>query len=126
DAETVEAGLRLDLREEAVDSRGVIVPGDPEGSELVRRIFANDESEVMPPVDLHKPLSDAEKQVLRKWIEQGAEYEPHWAYAPMRRPPPHDSITDLVDALVAARLAKEGVAPAPPADKVTLIRRLSF
>ena len=126
DAETVEAGLRLDLREEAVDNLRVIVPGDPEKSELVQRIFADDESEVMPPTDLHKPLSEAEKHVLRRWIEQGAEYEPHWAYAPMRRPPAYDAVTSLADSLVTARLAEEGVDPAPPAERITLIRRLSF
>jgi len=126
DAETVEAGLRLDLREEAVDNVGAIVPGEPDESELIRRIYSDSEFEIMPPAELHKPLTDAEKEVLRRWIEQGAEYEPHWAYVPMRRPADHESLTALVDSIVKARLAEEGVEPASTADRVTLIRRLSF
>lgn len=131
DAETLEGGLRLNIREEAVETSAAIVPGDAEASELVRRILSADADEVMPPPETHKPLTRAEKELLQTWIDQGAEYEPHWAYAPMRRPSqlPAAEISppsEMIDAIVAARLQEEGVEPAPVADKITLIRRLSF
>jgi len=93
DAETIEGGLRLDLRDHAVKESQAIVPGDSSASELVRRIFAADELEVMPPPELHKALTPSEKEILRRWIDEGAEYEPHWAYAPMRRPERVDTTT---------------------------------
>ncbi|KAA5547023.1 DUF1553 domain-containing protein [Roseiconus nitratireducens] len=131
DAETVEGGLRLDLRAQAVDETGVIVPGDAEASELVRRIDSGDQYEVMPPPETHKPLTDAEREVLRQWIQQGAEYEPHWAYSPMRVPDAlggegDENLTAVIDQLIADRLDAEGITPAEPADRITLIRRLSL
>jgi len=131
DAETIEGGLRLDLRDHAVKESQAIVPGDSSASELVRRIFAADELEVMPPPELHKALTPSEKEILRRWIDEGAEYEPHWAYAPMRRPERVDTTTidtasQVIDTIVAARLAAEAVKPASATDRVTLIRRLSF
>ena len=131
DAETVEGGLRLDLRDQAVEHTGAIVPGDADASELVRRIFSDDPYERMPPPETHKPLTESEKQVLRRWVDQGAEYEPHWAYTPMRRPDSvditkADDASTLIDAIIDARLAAESTDPAPAADRVTLIRRLSF
>src|SRR5688500_12725145 len=79
-----EAGLRLDRRESAIakleSEATAIVPGQPDKSELVRRIFSADEGEVMPPPEANKPLSAAQKETLRRWVAEGAEYAPHWAF----------------------------------------------
>ncbi len=128
DEETVQAGLRLDVRENAVDESGVIVPGDAANSELIQRILSDDPEQVMPPPIHHKPLSDAEKDVLRRWIDQGAKYEPHWAYIAPEWPEQfdrnHDSLTKVIDELVENRIRQEGVEPSELADPVTLVRRL--
>ncbi len=133
DAESVAADLRLDLAEAAVEN--VIVPGDASNSELVRRIFSTDEDEVMPPAELHKPLTDSQKELLKKWIDQGAEYSQHWAYVPLKRDRVLDTQTQKeakgwgvngIDRLVAQEHAKQRVSPAEPADPITLLRRLSF
>ena len=134
DAKTVEGDLRLDLRDEAIkpNKRGnvAITPGDPRKSELVKRIFATSEEDIMPPLELHKPLKGAERELLKQWVAQGAQYEPHWAYTPLKRPTPPavkgDWARNDIDKFVAARHAAEGVSPAAEADRVTLIRRLSF
>src|SRR5262245_31338141 len=76
--------FRLDVRESALEKKA-IVPGKPEESELVRRIFASDAEERMPPAEVHKTLTAAQKDTLKRWIAQGAEYEPHWAYIPVTR-----------------------------------------
>ncbi len=129
-AKDVKGDLRLDSRESATERVGAIVPGDPAASELVRRIFSTDVDVVMPPPETHKPLAPAERELLRRWIAEGAEYEPHWSFARLSRPTvPHASTTAAVGAIdefVAARLAEEGVEPASEADPITLIRRLSF
>jgi len=131
DAKTVEGDLRLDQRESATNSDGgAIVPGDADASELVRRIFSHEADEVMPPRAAHKPLTPAERETLRRWVAEGAEYEPHWAYTALRRPDfsggSEATGSAAIDAYVDARLNEEGVEPAPEADRITLIRRLSF
>src|SRR5205823_6111077 len=73
------AKLRLDVREVALD-RGAIVPGKPDESEIVKRINATDPDDHMPPPDSRKKLTEAQKELLKNWIAQGAEYQPHWAY----------------------------------------------
>src|SRR5438876_10589992 len=80
------AKLRLDVRESAV-KKEAIVPGKPGKSELVRRIFSAEESERMPPAATKNPLSETQKQVLKRWITEGAEYKPHWAFVPPRQSP---------------------------------------
>ena len=85
-AKEADGDLRLDSQESATRPDGPIVPGDPEASELVRRIFSTDVDEVMPPEETHKSLEESERELLRRWIAQGAKYEPHWAYAPLSRP----------------------------------------
>src|SRR5262245_24519321 len=79
---TQKAGLRLDVRERALAATesGVtpIVPGKPDESEIVRRVFATDESEIMPPPAAHKSLSAEQKEIIRQWVAQGAAYEKHW------------------------------------------------
>lgn len=127
-----EADLRLDVRSSAVDDCGVIVPGDPEGSELLRRLTTSDEFEKMPPEDSHKPaLSDSQIKLVRGWIEEGAEYQDHWAYRPLERPAVPASTDDswrrnAIDAFISQRYQVEGFEPSPEADRRTLIRRLTL
>jgi hypothetical protein len=121
------AKLRLDLRAEAV--KKAIVPGKPDDSELVRRIFAADDSEVMPPPATKNPLTDAQKLILRRWVAAGAEYQAHWAFvAPKQAPLPKVRQTEWprneIDHFVLARLEAEGLTPSPRADRYTLARRV--
>jgi hypothetical protein len=131
------AGLRLDIREEALrkTKSGVtpIVPGKPEESEIIRRIFATDQYEVMPPPDAHKELSAQQKETIKRWVAEGAQYEGHWAYQPIKRPAvpsvnaaTHAPVRNPIDAFIQARLAKEGLQPSPEADRRTLIRRVAL
>ncbi|MFT5124408.1 MAG: hypothetical protein ACI97B_003043 [Verrucomicrobiales bacterium] len=135
DAKTVEGNLRLDLREDAIaprkDGDPAIVPGDPAKSEVIYRIFTDDEDDLMPPTKAHKPLEPHEREVLKRWIEQGAGYEEHWAYTPLKQPvaPPVRDKTwavNPIDQFVLKRLSTEGLKPSPEADRITLIRRVSF
>ncbi len=124
DAKTVEGDLRLDLRENAIES-AAIVPGNPDESKLVQRVFSTDADELMPPTKAHKPLTDRERQRLREWIDEGAEYEAHWAYTPVLGNETNDPTkSTAIDRFISRRLVAAGVEPTPPADKVTLIRRL--
>jgi hypothetical protein len=132
DTEDQQAGLRLDLREHAVDLSGVIVPGRPEDSELVARITNDDADLKMPPTDSHRPaLTAAQVELIQRWIAEGADFEAHWAFAELTRPAvpqvndPH-WVRNPIDAFVARRLDEAGIAPADQADRRTLIRRLSF
>ena len=83
------AGLRLDIRDEALKPRKPdvvpIVPGDPDHSEIIQRIFAKD-ARIMPPQFAHKELNPAQKDTIRRWVAEGAKYEGHWAYEPVKRP----------------------------------------
>ena len=85
------AGMRLDLREEAVKptKSGVvpIVPGDPDRSAIIQRIFAATPAKLMPPAYAHKELSAIQKDTIRRWVAEGAAYEGHWSYLPVQRPP---------------------------------------
>src|SRR5262245_23704030 len=84
DAKQRQAGLRLDLREEAVKAldsgANAIVPGKPEASAVVARIMSSDEGERMPPADSQKKLTEAQKQLLRRWIAESAPYAQHWSF----------------------------------------------
>lgn len=129
DAAHREAGLRLDVEEEAKDY--AIVPGDLEASEVVARITAEDPDMRMPPVDSGKELTDEQIELLKTWIEQGAEYEPYWAYVdPAPHPVPDVGDAgwplDPIDRFVLAKLQTAGLPTAPEADPATLLRRLSF
>lgn len=135
DSATRKAGLRLDQSDAAkaaLDSGApAIVPGKPGDSELVKRIMSKDADEMMPPPDSGKVLSDAERAVLKRWIEQGAKYEKHWAFvAPGRPAVPQVKRSDLVqnpiDNFIIAKLEAEKLEPAPRASKERLIRRLYF
>ena len=129
DAQTVEADLRLDLRSVAMEMKA-IVPGDAAASELMRRIHAQDEDSVMPPPEMRKPLTSRERDSLRRWIDTGADYETHWAYRALSRdgrmPDRAEDCPSPIDAFIDVRLAEHGLKPVAEADRVTLIRRLSF
>ena len=124
DASHRQADLRLDLRDDAV-AAGAIVPGKPAESGLVSRIKSDDAGELMPPPESHKKLDAKQKEVLAQWIAEGAEYQRHWAFEkPLKAAVPAGA--NGVDHLVRKRLAEDGLAPSPEADRRTLIRRLSF
>ncbi len=131
DARAREADLRLDRREDVFGDRGgvrVVLPGDPEGSELIRRITAKDD-EQMPPRHANLTLSDAEVATLRRWIEQGAEWTRHWAFTPVARSAPPE-VRDAswprnpIDRFVLARLEAAGAQPNAAADPAALARRV--
>lgn len=131
DPEHRSADLRLDTFEGATDY--AIVPGEPESSEVWMRISADDPDLVMPPVDSGKtPLTAEEKVLVRAWIEQGADYERHWAFVPPSRPsPPSPSHPDqspanAIDAFVQARLSDDGLEANPVADRAVLARRVAL
>ncbi len=124
------AKLRLDVREVALDSKAFI-PGKPAESELVSRIYNTNQDDVMPPPKSQKKLTDSQKEVLKKWIANGAQYEPHWAYIPPKRfPPPKVRnarwVQNPIDAFILKSLEAKGIQPSPQADKRTLLRRLSL
>ena len=128
DEETREAGLRLDDRQEAIDF-GALEPGDANGSELVARIMSDDPDIRMPPPKAGAPLNDAEIDLLRRWVDEGAAYTKHWAFVPPKKAPlPKVSQTDWIenpiDAFVLKRLDDEGLQPSPDADPMRLVRRL--
>lgn len=136
-----QGGLRLDQATAALaggDSGRVIAPGNAAQSELVRRITSDDSALVMPPPEEKKPLTAAEQAKLRAWIDQGAEFSTHWAFAPpVQHPVPsaRPAADDLaandfaanenpIDAWVESGWAGQGLVPAPHADSSVLCRRL--
>ncbi len=135
DAPSRNLRLRLDSEEGAKGDLGrgrrAIVAGDPGRSELVRRITSTDESMRMPPADATHQLTESEKTLLIEWIRQGAPWQQHWAFVAPRRPElPAVSNQQWgrneIDRFVLARLEKEGVSPAPEADRETLLRRVTL
>ncbi len=128
DAGQRKAKLRLDRRTVALQ-KGAIVPGKPEESELVKRIFSTDRDEQMPPPDSHRHLSDTQRELLRAWIAQGAKYEKHWAFeSPVRPPLPEVEHSNWsrnpIDNFVLARLEHEGLSPSAEAPLEKLLRRV--
>lgn len=129
DSAARKAGLRLDQRDAAIEA-GAIVPGKPQESELIRRLHAQGD-DLMPPPMTKKILSDKQKQILARWIQEGAEYQPHWSFIPPVRPPlpevqRKDWVRNPIDRFILARLEAAGLTPAPEADRRTLARRLSL
>ena len=116
--------LRLDVREEAI-AKLAIVPGKPDESKLIQRIFTTDSDDLMPPPESHKTLTPEQKQLFRRWIAQGAEYQKHWAYVPPVKPSVPAG-RNGIDYLVEKRLKEIGLQPSPEADRRTLARRLCF
>jgi hypothetical protein len=123
------AGMRLDIRDEALkplrDGAVPVVPGDPEKSAIIQRIFAPN-PRTMPPPNIHKELTAAQKNTIRQWVAEGAKYEGHWAYQPVERPAPPRAAANAIDAFILDRLDREGLHPSPEADRRTLIRRVYF
>jgi hypothetical protein len=134
DPESREADMRLDLWESTDDILGaeqVIVPSEPDESELVVRITAEDADMRMPPADSGKSLTPQQIETLRNWVAQGAPYKQHWAFVPPVRPaePRVDDskwVQNPIDRFVMARLEQEQLAASPPADPTLLLRRLSL
>ncbi|MFM7412863.1 MAG: DUF1549 domain-containing protein, partial [Planctomycetota bacterium] len=128
DAKKREADLRLDTREAAV-ATGAIVPGNGGASTALERIHSTDPDVQMPPPRSNRRLTAEQKDLLERWIAGGAEYAPHWAFvAPVRPAAPPVDRADWprsdVDRFVLAKIEAAGLAPAPEAERATLIRRL--
>lgn len=130
-------GLRLDLRTGLLGlegERGVVVPGDPEGSELLQRITADDPDDLMPPPESGHVLSPEQIETVRAWILAGAVWEEHWAFlspsplgdGPRQQGQSFDPSIDLIDRLVLASGRIKGLKPSPQADRETLLRRVTF
>ena len=123
-------GLRLDVRAEAIkpakSGATALVPGKPEQSEIINRILSKDSEEVMPPNKLHKNLTAAQKEILRNWVAQGAEYEGHWAFIKPVRIDPLLRTPNPIDGFLRAKLTAAGLKPSPEASRETLIRRVTL
>jgi len=126
DKEARKAKMRLDVRESAV-KKEAIVPGDPEGSEMIHLINTDDEDDLMPPADSHKALTAEEKKILAEWIKQGADYEPHWAYMkPVRPEVPKMGGGNPIDNIILAGLKEGSRELSVTASPNVLARRLSL
>ena len=130
-----EADLRFDQRDVAIAPAAsgavAIVPGKPDESELVKRITSADHDTLMPPPAANKPLSEAQKQILRDWIAAGATYDSHWSFTPPVEPPLPEVKQSAwprspLDRFVLARQEAAGLSPSPEADKYALARRVSL
>ena len=136
DEATRAAKLRLDRRDSAVgkseSGKFAIVPGQPAASELIRRIEAHDaDDSLMPPTSAKKPLSAKQKQVLKRWVEQGAEFAEHWSFATPQRPElpvvkAADWSQHSIDRFVLKRLEDEGLAPSQEAESAVWLRRVTL
>ena len=128
DASKREADLRFDVPDVPIET-GVIIPGDPDASEVVFRIYEEDPDELMPPPKSNRKLTEPQKEILRQWIVEGAEYEQHWAFVPPVLPElPVVSDTNWartsIDRFVQAKLEAEGLKPSPLAEPETWMRRV--
>ena len=123
------AGVRLDTRDGAM---AVVAPGQPDKSRVFVRVSHQDPKRRMPPPTSGRKLTDEQIALVKRWIEQGAEYRIHWAYEAPKRPDPPSALKESkwvrnpIDRFVLARLEKEGLRPSIEADRPTLLRRLSF
>ncbi len=131
DKERQEADLRLDIRAEAIKAFAWDTE-NPDKSEALIRIFSDDEDEIMPPPDSHRELTATQKNLIKKWIEQGAVYETHWAFVTPPAAVPVPETTDNswpvnpIDSFVLARLEKEKLKPSPKAAPERWLRRVTF
>ncbi len=135
DPGTRKAGMRFDREEGLFGERKkgghAVVKGDPAHSLLYQRITSGDPEQIMPPPKSHKTLTAQQKELVRRWIEQGAPWEAHWSFiAPVRSTAPLVQNTawvrNPIDRFILARLEEKGLTPAGEADKRSLIRRVSF
>ena len=128
DKETRKAKLRLDDRASAL-KKEAFVPGKPDESELVYRIFTKDSDEIMPPPESKDSLTVEQKEILQQWVKEGAEYSLHWAFVPPQLPKSSktkqaDWARNEIDRFVLGNLESQGLEPSPEADRYTLVRRL--
>jgi len=137
DANKRKAGLRLDVEDAAKSElsenpgKFAIIPNESGKSELISRIYTEDESEMMPPPDSHLKLTDQEKNILKKWIEEGAEFEQHWAFIPAKKSElpkvrNQEWPKNEIDYFILNKIEKVGFDPSKLAPKEKLIRRLSL
>lgn len=135
DEKTRKADLRLYSQEGAMakldDNLAVIMPGKPEASELYNRLITKDADELMPPPESNLALSDKEKELIRRWIVEGAEWKEHWAFAPVNKPTLPKPIQsnwpkNEIDHFTLAKMESAKINPSPEAKREKLIRRLSF
>ncbi|HIL69498.1 MAG TPA: DUF1549 domain-containing protein, partial [Verrucomicrobia bacterium] len=134
DEKSRKADLRLDTEEGATMDLGgykAVDPGNVEKSELLKRIFTEDLDDVMPPPESNKSLTEEEKQKIQAWIHQGAVWENHWSFIPVKRPYVFDSSTfhwgiNSIDYFIQDRLDQESLPHSPPADRITLLRRATL
>lgn len=132
DEATREADLRLDTQEGSRQDLGgyaAVVEGDSAASELMTRLLESDPDLRMPPESSGKKVSPEEVELLRKWIEEGANYETHWSFGKVKRPPlPKNGESNWeinpIDQFILARLSASGLKPSPPADRYQLVRRV--
>jgi hypothetical protein len=135
DEQKRQAGLRLDRRDDATKASAsgsvAIIPGKVDSSELLKRIATHDADLQMPPASSGKKLTAQQRDLLKRWIAEGAVYQAHWAFLPVTRPDvpkvanPQWPRNDI-DRFIAARLEREGLKPSPEASRETLIRRVSL
>ncbi len=135
DGEKRKAGLRLDTAEGATalleSGERAIVPGKSKESALFERIHSSDPKEIMPPAKLNRPLSEAERGFLTRWIDEGAVYAKHWAFSPPEKYPA-PAVKDCawakddIDRFILQKLEDQGLAPNAEADRAALLRRVSF
>ncbi|NNF36643.1 MAG: DUF1549 domain-containing protein, partial [Saprospiraceae bacterium] len=137
DEAKVEAGLQLHLEEKAFAALGknkdrhAIVKGDIKNSEMVKRIFSDDPDDIMPPPESNLALSENEKTILKKWIEQGAEWKKHWAFVPPvdpKVPTVKDVswISNPIDNFILKKLEEKAIEPSSPINDEKLLRKVSF
>ncbi len=143
DAKARKGNLRLDLREDALKAAKSgaipIVPGKPDESEIIKRLFTRDEDDLMPPVKSHKKLSAAQKETLKRWVAEGAKYEQHWSFQTVGhvKVPTAADIPNAeaglkqwpqnpIDWFVLQRLVASGMKPSPRAESSTLARRIAL
>ena len=128
------AGLRLDTRDGAFADRGknkTLAPGDPASSRVYLRVSAENKARRMPPPSSGRALTDPQIALIKRWIEEGADWKQHWAFIPPKRADLPDVkhagwVRNPVDRFVLARLEREGLSPSPEADRITLLRRVTF
>ncbi|MEI6873443.1 MAG: DUF1549 domain-containing protein, partial [Verrucomicrobiota bacterium] len=128
DPEHRKGDRRLDTREGALaekDGVRAIVPGKPQDSDLIVRILSKERDELMPPPKSHKVLSPEEKEILKRWITEGAKYEPHWAFIAPKRPPIPEG-RHPVDFFVAKTLSEHGLRLAETEKPAVLLRRVAL
>ncbi|QIF04362.1 DUF1553 domain-containing protein [Roseimicrobium sp. ORNL1] len=131
DVKQRKADLRLDDRDNVLAAKS-IVPGKPDESELFKRLITHDTDEIMPPPKEQRPLTPEQIGTIRRWIEQGAPYEKHWAFIPPQKPAVPElrsyesRVKAPVDAFVLARLEKEGITPAADISRSDWLRRVTF